>query len=47
MSRNTDVQNEVVSIIQGVIIILISAAGFLAKYKKKMTVKIVKETKGA
>ena len=31
MSRGTDVQNEVVSIIQGVIIILIAATGFLAR----------------
>ncbi|HJC81216.1 MAG TPA: ABC transporter permease [Candidatus Mediterraneibacter excrementipullorum] len=43
MSRNTDVQNEVVSLIQGVIIILVAATGFLAKFKKKITVKMLKE----
>lgn len=44
MSRNTDVQNEVVSLIQGVIIILVAAAGFLSKFKKKMTIKMLKES---
>ena len=42
MSRGTDVQNEVVSIIQGVIIILIAATGFLSDYKKKLTVKMIR-----
>ena len=43
MSRNTSVQNEMVSLIQGVIIILIAATGFLAKYKKKLTIQMMKE----
>lgn len=47
MSRGTDVQNEVVSIIQGVIIILIAATGFLAGYKKKLTVKMTREAADA
>ena len=47
MSRGTDVQNEVVSIIQGVIIVLIAATGFLAGYKKKLTVKMTREAADA
>lgn len=39
MSRSTDVPNEFVSIIQGVIIILIAAESFLAKYRHKRVVK--------
>lgn len=42
MSRNADVQNEVVAIIQGVIIVLVAASGFLERYKKKLTVKLTK-----
>lgn len=42
MSRGTDVQNEVVYIIQGVIIILVAAVGFMAGYKKKLTVKMIR-----
>lgn len=41
MSRTTDVQNEVVAIIQGVIIILIASVGFLENYKKKLLLKEV------
>lgn len=44
MSRSTDVQNEVVSVIQGVIIILIAATGFLSGFRKKLTVKLVRES---
>lgn len=39
MSRSTDVQNEVVAIIQGVIIILIAADSFLSYVKKRRTFK--------
>lgn len=35
MTRMTDVQNEVVSVIQGVVIILVVAEGFLAGWKKR------------
>ena len=35
MTRMTDVQNEIVSIIQGVVIILLVAQGFLGKWEKK------------
>ncbi|NQT61275.1 MAG: ABC transporter permease [Bacteroidetes bacterium] len=36
MSRQSDVQNEIVAIIQGVMIVLIAAAGFLEKAQYKM-----------
>ncbi|MEG0978495.1 MAG: ABC transporter permease [Oscillospiraceae bacterium] len=39
MSRSTDVPNEVVSIIQGVIIVLIAAESFLSYVKKRRTFK--------
>ena len=39
MSRSTDVQNEVVAIIQGVIILLIAADAFLAQIKQRKTFK--------
>ena len=39
MTRMTDVQNEVVSIIQGVVIILVVAEGFLDGWKKRRTFK--------
>ena len=39
MSRSTDVPNEVVAIIQGIIIVLIAADSFLSYYKKKRTFK--------
>ena len=39
MSRSTDVASEVVAIIQGIMIILISAYSFLAVWKHKMLVK--------
>lgn len=44
MSRTTDVQNEVVAIIQGIIIILIAAVGFLEGYRRKLIVKRATET---
>lgn len=43
MRRGTDVQNEVVAIIQGIIIILLVSDGFLQGYRKKLTVKEVME----
>ncbi|MCT4598488.1 MAG: ABC transporter permease [Vallitalea sp.] len=43
MARSTDVQSEVVSIIQGVIIVLIVAERFLVKYKHKLVVKQAKQ----
>ncbi|HBG39280.1 MAG TPA: ABC transporter permease [Clostridiaceae bacterium] len=39
MSRMTDVQNEVVAIIQGIMIVLIDAESFLSYWKKKRTFK--------
>lgn len=39
MSRTTDVQNEVVAIIQGVIIVLVASVGFLDGFRRKMVVK--------
>ncbi|PIE03998.1 MAG: ABC transporter permease [Spirochaetales bacterium] len=39
MSRQTDVQNEFVAIVQGVIIILVAAESFLSKYRHKLVVK--------
>ena len=39
MARNTDVPHEFVAIIQGVIILLIAAEAFLAKYRHKMVVR--------
>ena len=39
MSRTTDVQNEVVAIIQGIIIVLVASVGFLEGIRKKMVVK--------
>lgn len=39
MSRMTDVQNEVVAIIQGIMIVLIAAESFLSYWKKKRTFK--------
>ncbi len=42
MSRSSDVQNEVVGIIQGIIIVLIVAESFLAKYKHKWVFKEAK-----
>ena len=39
MSRSTAVQSEVVSIIQGVIIILVVSAGFLKNFQKKVVIK--------
>jgi general nucleoside transport system permease protein len=38
MSRQSDVQNEIVSLIQGVMIVLIAAAGFLEKAQYRMVV---------
>ncbi len=38
MSRQTDVQNEIVALIQGVMIVLIAAAGFLEKAQYRMVV---------
>lgn len=49
MSRSTDVSPEIVSITQGIIIILIVAEQFLAKYKHKLVAKEAKlliETEG-
>lgn len=43
MSRSTDVQGEVVAIIQGVIIVLIVAESFLSKYKHKLIYKEAKQ----
>ncbi len=43
MSRYTDVQNEMVAVIQAVMIMLIAAQGFLAKYRHKMIVKGAKQ----
>ncbi|MCK5250084.1 MAG: ABC transporter permease, partial [Spirochaetaceae bacterium] len=39
MSRSTDMPNEFVAIIQGIIIILIAATSFLSKQRHKMVVK--------
>lgn len=39
MSRTTDVPNEVVALIQGIMIVLIAASGFLESYRKKLVVK--------
>jgi simple sugar transport system permease protein len=39
MSRSTDMPNEFVAIIQGIIIILIAASSFLARQRHKMVVK--------
>ncbi len=39
MSRQTDVQNEFVAIIQGVIIILVAAEAFLSQRRHKLVVK--------
>ncbi|GKX30410.1 ABC transporter permease [Vallitalea longa] len=49
MARGSDVQNEVVSIIQGVIIVFIVAESFLSKYKHKLVYKEAKKlsVKGA
>ena len=46
MSRTTDVQNDVIAIIQGIMIVLIVASSFLAKYKHKLTFNEAKETLG-
>ncbi|QUI25044.1 ABC transporter permease [Vallitalea pronyensis] len=43
MARSTDVQSEVVAIIQGVIIVLIVADSFLSKYKHKLIYKEAKQ----
>jgi simple sugar transport system permease protein len=43
MSRTSDVQNEVVAIIQGIIIVFIVAESFLSKYKQKLTYKEAKQ----
>lgn len=42
MSRMTDVQNEVVDLIQGIIIVLVVAESFLAKYRHKWVYKEAK-----
>lgn len=39
MSRGTDVESEVVAIIQGIIIVLLSARGFLKAYRQRLVVK--------
>lgn len=39
MSRTTDVQNEVVAIIQGVIIVLVASVGFLNSVREKMVIR--------
>jgi simple sugar transport system permease protein len=44
MSRSTDVQNEFVAIIQGIMILLIAADSFLAGYRHKMVVKEARKT---
>jgi simple sugar transport system permease protein len=41
MSQNTDVQNEIVSVIQGIMIVLVAASAFLGKWKHHS---ILKET---
>lgn len=46
MSRTTDVQNDVIAIIQGIMIVLIVAASFLEKYRHKLTFKEAKENLG-
>jgi simple sugar transport system permease protein len=46
MSRMSDVQNDVIAIIQGVMIVLIVATSFLAKYRHKMIFNDAKETLG-
>jgi simple sugar transport system permease protein len=46
MSRMSDVQNDVIAIIQGVMIVLIVATSFLAKYRHKLTFNEAKETLG-
>lgn len=43
MARMTDVQSEIVAIIQGIMIMLITAESFLAHYKHKMVYKSSKE----
>ncbi len=43
MSRSTDVQSEMVAIIQGVIIVLIVAESFLSKYKHRLIYKEAKQ----
>ena len=39
MTRMTDVQNEIVSIIQGVVIVLLSARAFLGNWEKREIVR--------
>jgi simple sugar transport system permease protein len=39
MSTATDVTNEMISIIQGVIIMLVAAQAFMGGYRQKMLVK--------
>jgi len=39
MARKSDVQSEFIAIVQGVVIVLIAAEGFLAHYRHKMVVK--------
>jgi ABC-type uncharacterized transport system permease subunit len=43
MAMNTDVQNEVVAIIQGFVIVLIAAEGFLARRKQQMVYRQARE----
>ncbi len=44
MARNSDVQSEVVYIIQGVMIVLIAAESFLAQYRHKLVYKEAKKS---
>ena len=46
MSRTTDVQNDVIAIIQGIMIVLIVATSFLSKYRHKLTFNEAKENLG-
>jgi simple sugar transport system permease protein len=46
MSINSDVQNEVVAIIQGFMIMLIAAEGFLRHWRQKMIIRQAKEEMG-
>jgi simple sugar transport system permease protein len=47
MARTSDVQSEVVYIIQGVMIVLIAAESFLAQYRHKMVFKEARKTVGS
>ena len=42
MATSTDVTSEMIAIIQGIIIMLVAAQGFLAKSRQKMLVKEVR-----